>query len=118
MLMAAARVNIPTVVVSINLCCRKAARQNLDLTMMFEAVGSVRAGTMTEEEHIIWKTMPAPDVIVLGMFTANSMNCLTEALGMGLPGNGTIPAVYGERIVCKASWKVMEVLRNSCFPVI
>ncbi len=120
MLMAAARVNIPTVVVSGGPML--AGRQNgrtLDLTMMFEAVGSVRAGTMTEQELYHMENHACPGCgSCSGMFTANSMNCLTESLGMGLPGNGTIPAVYGERIrlAKEAGWKVMEVLENQLLP--
>ena len=87
--------------------------------MMFEAVGSVRAGTMTEQELNHMENHACPGCgSCSGMFTANSMNCLTESLGMGLPGNGTIPAVYGERIrlAKEAGWKVMEVLEKQILP--
>lgn len=120
MLMAAARVNIPTVVVSGGpMLAGRQKGKTLDLTMMFEAVGSVRAGTMTEEELYEMEGHACPGCgSCSGMFTANSMNCLTETLGMGLPGNGTIPAVYGERIrlAKESGWKVMEVLDRGLLP--
>ena len=120
MLMAAARVNIPTVVVSGGpMLAGRRKGKTLDLTMMFEAVGSVRAGTMTEDELYDMENYACPGCgSCSGMFTANSMNCLTESLGMGLPGNGTIPAVYGQRIrlAKEAGMKVMEVLERGLCP--
>ncbi|HHT65249.1 MAG TPA: dihydroxy-acid dehydratase [Clostridiales bacterium] len=120
MLMAAARVNIPAVMVSGGpMLAGRQKGKTLDLTMMFEAVGSVRAGTMSEEELYEMENHACPGCgSCSGMFTANSMNCLTEALGMGLPGNGTIPAVYGERIrlAKEAGRKVMEVLEKGLLP--
>ncbi|MGI6140807.1 MAG: dihydroxy-acid dehydratase [Caldicoprobacterales bacterium] len=120
MLMAAARINIPAVVVSGGpMLAGRHRKRNIDLTVMFEAVGSVRAGTMTEQELYQMEEQACPGCgSCSGMFTANSMNCLTESLGMGLPGNGTIPAVYGERIrlAKDAGWKVMEVLEKGLLP--
>jgi len=120
MLMAAARVNIPAIVVSGGpmLAGRRNGR-NLNLTMMFEAVGSVSAGTMTEEELYELEEHACPGCgSCSGMYTANSMNCLTEVLGMALPGNGTVPAVYGERIrlAKKTGIKIMEVLEKGLLP--
>ncbi|MGI6537481.1 MAG: dihydroxy-acid dehydratase [Caldicoprobacterales bacterium] len=120
MLMAAARVNIPTVVVSGGpMLAGRWKGKTLDLNMMFEAVGSVRAGKMTLEEITEMERHACPTCgSCSGMFTANSMNCLTEVLGMGLPGNGTIPAVYGDRIrlAKEAGIKVMEVLKKNLRP--
>ena len=81
---------------------------------MFEAVGAYSAGTMTEEEVREFEQKVCPTCgSCSGMYTANSMNCLTEALGMGLPGNGTIPAVYSERLrlAKHAGMQVMELLK-------
>ena len=100
MLMAAARVNAPSIVISGGpmLSLQKNGKQ-LDLNSVFEAVGSVKAGILQEEEVLEYEDNACPGCgSCSGMFTANSMNCLTEVLGMGLPGNGTIPAVYAERI--------------------
>ncbi|HHU77695.1 MAG: dihydroxy-acid dehydratase [Caldicoprobacterales bacterium] len=120
MLMAAARVNIPAIVVSGGpMLAGRWKGKELDLTMMFEAVGSVSAGSMTEEELCEMEEHACPGCgSCSGMFTANSMNCLTETIGMGLPGNGTIPAVYGERIrlAKEAGWQVMELLKRDLRP--
>ncbi len=120
MLMGAARVNIPALVVSGGpMLAGRWKGKALNLTLVFEAVGAVRAGNMTEEELFELENHACPSCgSCSGMFTANSMNCLTEALGMGLPGNGTIPAVYGERIrLAKvAGIKVMEVLEKNIRP--
>ncbi len=120
MLMAAARVNVPSIVVSGGpmLSIQKDGKQ-LDLNSVFEAVGSVKAGTMTEEEVMAYENKACPGCgSCSGMFTANSMNCLTEALGMGLPGNGTIPAVYAERIrlAKQAGMKIMELVERGIKP--
>ena len=120
LLMAAARVNVPTVFVSggpmlagrVNGCKRS-------LSAMFEAVGAEAAGKITEEELTEFENKVCPTCgSCSGMYTANSMNCLTEAIGMGLRGNGTIPAVYSERIrlAKHAGMKVMELLEKNIRP--
>lgn len=98
--MAAARLNLPTVFVSGGpMLAGHVCGKKTSLSSMFEAVGSYAAGTMTEEDVLNFEQNACPTCgSCSGMYTANSMNCLTEALGMGLPGNGTIPAVYSERI--------------------
>ena len=116
MLMAAARLNIPTVFVSGGpmLSIEKKGK-HLDLNSVFEAVGAYKAGLMSEEEVIECENSACPTCgSCSGMFTANSMNCLTEVIGMGLPGNGTIPAVYAERVrLAKyAGMKVMEMFEK------
>src|SRR5690606_25294164 len=100
MLMAAVRVNIPAIVVSGGpMLSGKLGEQDVDLNTVFEAVGAVKAGSMTEEELFRLEESACPGCgSCSGMYTANSMNCLTEALGMALPGNGTIPAVYAARV--------------------
>ncbi|NJD04295.1 MAG: dihydroxy-acid dehydratase [Ruminiclostridium sp.] len=120
MLMAAARINVPAVVVSGGpmLSINHNGKQ-LDLNSLFEAVGACKAGQMTEEEVADLEDHACPGCgSCSGMFTANSMNCLTEVLGMGLPGNGTIPAVYAERIrLAKyAGMKVMELVEKDIKP--
>lgn len=120
LLMAAARVNVPTVFVSGGPMLAGHVRgQKRSLSSMFEAVGAYSAGKMTEEdvrefEHNVCPTCGSCS----GMYTANSMNCLTEALGMGLRGNGTIPAVYSERLKLAkhAGNAVMEMLRKDIRP--
>ena len=99
MLMAAARVNIPAIVISGGpMMAGRLNGQNVSLSNIFEAVGKVRGGSMTEEELSNLEDSTCPGCgSCAGMFTANSMNCLTEALGMALPGNGTIPAVSAAR---------------------
>ena len=120
MLMAAARVNIPTIVISGGpMMAGKLNDKELSLSNVFEAVGSVNVGKMTEEELYEFEEKACPGCgSCAGMYTANSMNCLTEALGMGLPGNGTIPAVYAERIrlAKKAGMKVMELVEKNICP--
>lgn len=98
--MAAARLNLPTVFVSGGpMLAGHVKGKKRSLSSMFEAVGSYAAGTMTEEDVLEFEEKVCPTCgSCSGMYTANSMNCLTEALGMGLRGNGTIPAVYSERI--------------------
>lgn len=120
MLMAAARVNIPTVFVSggAMLSIEKNGKF-LDLNSVFEAVGSYKAGLMTEEEVQECEDNACPTCgSCSGMFTANSMNCLTEVIGMGLPGNGTIPAVFAERVrlAKKAGMQVMEMFEKNICP--
>ena len=120
LLMAAARLNIPTIFVSggpmlagrVNGC-------KTSLSSMFEAVGAHAAGKMSMEELEEYEEKVCPTCgSCSGMYTANSMNCLTEALGMGLPGNGTIPAVYSERIrlAKHAGMKIMELLEKDIKP--
>lgn len=120
LLMAAARVNVPTVFVSGGpMLAGHVKGQKRSLSSMFEAVGSYAAGTMTEEEVKEFECNVCPTCgSCSGMYTANSMNCLTEALGMGLRGNGTIPAVYSERIKLAkhAGMKVMELLEKNIRP--
>ncbi len=117
LLMAAARLNLPTVFVSGGpMLAGRVKGQKRSLSSMFEAVGSYAAGTMTEEDVCEFENKVCPTCgSCSGMYTANSMNCLTEALGMGLAGNGTIPAVYSERIKLAkhAGMAVMEMLRQN-----
>ena len=120
LLMAAARINIPTIFVSGGpMLAGKVKGQKTSLSSMFEAVGAYSAGKITEEEveEYACKTCPTAGSCS-GMYTANSMNCLTEALGMGLKGNGTIPAVYSERIrlAKHAGMKIMELLEKDIRP--
>ncbi len=120
LLMAAARLNIPTVFVSGGpMLAGHIHGKKRSLSSMFEAVGSYAAGTMTEEEVREYEEKVCPTCgSCSGMYTANSMNCLTEAIGMGLPGNGTIPAVYSERIKLAkhAGMAVMELLKKDIRP--
>lgn len=120
LLMAAARVNIPTVFVSGGpMLAGHVKSEKRSLSSMFEAVGSYAAGTMTEADVKEFENKVCPTCgSCSGMYTANSMNCLTEALGMGLQGNGTIPAVYSERIKLakKAGMQVMEMLKKDIRP--
>ena len=120
LLMAAARVNVPTIFVSggpmlaghVKGCKRS-------LSSMFEAVGTYAAGNMTKEELTEFEEKVCPTCgSCSGMYTANSMNCLTEAIGMGLKGNGTIPAVYSERIrlAKHAGMKIMELVEKNIKP--
>jgi len=117
LLMAAARLNLPTVFVSGGpMLAGHVKGQKRSLSSMFEAVGSYAAGTMTEEDVCEFENKVCPTCgSCSGMYTANSMNCLTEALGMGLRGNGTIPAVYSERIKLAkhAGMAVMELFRKN-----
>ena len=120
LLMAAARVNVPTVFVSGGpMLAGHVHGRKRSLSSMFEAVGSYAAGKMTEEDVREYETHVCPTCgSCSGMYTANSMNCLTEVLGMGLRGNGTIPAVYSERIrlAKQAGMQVMECLRKNIRP--
>ena len=120
LLMAAARLNIPTVFVSGGpMLAGRVKGHKTSLSSMFEAVGSYAAGTMTEADVEEFENKACPTCgSCSGMYTANSMNCLTEVLGMGLQGNGTIPAVYSERIKLAkhAGIQVMEVLKKNIRP--
>lgn len=120
LLMAAARVNIPTVFVSGGpMLAGHVKGRKTSLSSMFEAVGAYAAGTMTEEDVEDFERHACPTCgSCSGMYTANSMNCLTEVLGMGLGGNGTIPAVYSERIKLAkhAGMAVMEMYRKNIRP--
>lgn len=120
LLMAAARLNIPTIFVSGGpMMAGHLKGRKRSLSSMFEAVGEYTAGTMTADEVREYEEKVCPTCgSCSGMYTANSMNCLTEALGMGLRGNGTIPAVYSERIrlAKMAGMQVMELLKKNIRP--
>lgn len=120
LLMAAARVNIPTIFVSGGpMLAGKMKGKRTCLSDMFEAVGSYNAGKMSIDEVEEYENKACPTCgSCSGMYTANSMNCLTEALGMGLKGNGTIPAVYSERIrlAKHAGMKIMELVEKDIKP--
>ena len=120
LLMAAARINVPTVFVSGGpMLAGHVKGQKRSLSSMFEAVGAYAAGKMTEEDVCEFEHKVCPTCgSCSGMYTANSMNCLTEVLGMGLQGNGTIPAVYSERLKLAkhAGMKVMELLEKNIRP--
>ncbi|MDD6434999.1 MAG: dihydroxy-acid dehydratase [Clostridiales bacterium] len=120
LLMAAARTNIPTIFVSGGpMLAGKVKGCKRSLSSMFEAVGSYEAGLMSEDDVTNFENNVCPTCgSCSGMYTANSMNCLTEAIGMGLKGNGTIPAVYSERIrlAKKAGMQIMELVRNNIRP--
>lgn len=120
LLMAAARINIPTIFVSGGPMLAGHVRgQKKSLSSMFEAVGAYTAGRMTAEEVEEYENKVCPSCgSCSGMYTANSMNCLTEVIGMGLKGNGTIPAVYSERIrlAKQAGMKIMELLEKDIRP--
>ncbi len=120
LLMAAARINVPTVFVSGGpMLAGHVKGRKTSLSSMFEAVGAYTAGTITEEDVKEYERKTCPTCgSCSGMYTANSMNCLTEVLGMGLKGNGTIPAVYSERIKLAkhAGMQVMEMYRRNIRP--
>ncbi len=120
LLMAAARLNIPTVFVSGGpMLAGRIDGHKTSLSSMFEAVGSVAAGTMTMDKLCEFEEKTCPTCgSCSGMYTANSMNCLTEAIGLGLKGNGTIPAVYSERIrlAKHAGMKIMELVEKNIKP--
>ena len=120
LLMAAARVNVPTIFVSGGpMLAGKVDGCKTSLSSLFEAVGAYNAGKMTEEKLEEYENKACPTCgSCSGMYTANSMNCLTEVLGMGLKGNGTIPAVYSERIKLakQAGMKIMELLEKDIKP--
>jgi dihydroxy-acid dehydratase len=116
MLMAAARLNLPTIVISGGpMMAGRYKGQDISVTQMFEGAGSVLSGKISEEELCEMENAACPGCgSCAGMFTANSMNCLTEALGMGLPGNGTIPAVHAARIrlAKHAGMQIMELFHR------
>ncbi len=120
LLMAAARINVPTIFVSGGpMLAGHVKGKKRSLSSMFEAVGAYAAGTMTQEDVREMEEKVCPTCgSCSGMYTANSMNCLTEVLGMGLKGNGTIPAVYSERLKLAkhAGMQVMELLRKNIRP--
>jgi dihydroxy-acid dehydratase len=121
MLMAAARLNIPTVFVSGGpMLAGRVNNHKTSLSSMFEAVGSYAAGKMDADGVLDFEEHACPTCgSCSGMYTANSMNCLTESLGMGLPGNGTIPAVYSDRIKLAkhAGMAVMNMLEKDIKPL-
>ncbi len=120
MLMAALRLNIPAIVVSGGpMLAGKVGNTPVDLISVFEGVGSFKAGKITEEDLKMLEDKACPGCgSCAGMFTANSMNCLTEALGLGLPGNGTIPAVHAERIrlAKRAGQRIVELVKEGVLP--
>lgn len=121
LLMAAARINVPTIFVSGGpmLAGRRLDGKQTCLSSLFEAVGQFNAGKMTEEKLKEFEEKACPTCgSCSGMYTANSMNCLTEVLGMGLKGNGTIPAVYSERIrlAKHAGMQIMELVKKEIKP--
>lgn len=121
MLMAAARLNLPSIFVSGGpMLAGRMQGQAVSLSQVFEGVGAAAAGRMTDQELTQLEENACPTCgSCAGMFTANSMNCLTEALGMGLPGNGTVPAVYSERIrlAKQTGMKIMEVWEKNIRPL-
>ncbi|NLO09899.1 MAG: dihydroxy-acid dehydratase [Clostridiales bacterium] len=121
LLMAAARLNVPTIFVSGGpMLAGRIRGQKHSLSSIFEAVGAYSAGKMTEEEVEEYENKVCASCgSCSGMYTANSMNCLTEAIGMGLKGNGTIPAAYSERIrlAKEAGMKIMELLEKDIRPL-
>ncbi len=120
MLMAAARVNIPSIFVSGGpMLPGRYKGRNITFSQTYEAVGAVKAGKMNLAELSDIENRACPGCgSCAGMFTANSMNCLTEALGMALPGNGTIPAVYADRIrlAKRAGMQIMELINKQILP--
>ena len=120
LLMAAARINVPTIFVSGGpMLAGRVKGKKTSLSSMFEAVGANAAGKITDEELCEFENNTCPTCgSCSGMYTANSMNCLTEVLGMGLRGNGTIPAVYSARIrlAKEAGMKVMELWEKNICP--
>ncbi|RZB35212.1 MAG: dihydroxy-acid dehydratase [Desulfobacteraceae bacterium Eth-SRB1] len=124
MLMAAARLDLPAIIISGGPMLagehpEKTGFRKIDLITVFEAVGAVRSGKMTESRLASIENAACPTCgSCAGMFTANSMNCLTEAIGMGLPGNGTIPAVMSERIrlAKKAGMQIVSLIEKQLTP--
>ena len=121
MLMAAARINRPSIFISGGpMLAGVVAGKPVSLTQVFEGVGAASAGRISMDELNVLEENACPTCgSCSGMFTANSMNCLTEALGMALPGNGTIPAVYSERIrlAKQAGMQIMELLKQDIKPL-
>ncbi len=120
MLIAAARLNIPSLFISGGAMLAGVYKgKKVGLSNVFEAVGQYEAGLMTKKELNMVEDMACPTCgSCSGMYTANTMNCLTEALGMGLPGNGTVPAVFSERLrlAKKAGMQIMQVLKQDLRP--
>jgi dihydroxy-acid dehydratase len=120
MLMAAARINIPSIIVSGGpMLTGRVKGRRVDVSDTFEAVGLHKSGRITEQELAEWENRACPTCgSCAGMFTANTMNCMAEALGMAPPGNGTIPAVYSERLrlATDAGMKVMELFERGIRP--
>ena len=120
MLMAAARVNIPSIFISGGAMLAGTYKgKKIGLSNVFEYVGQFEAGKMTEKELNMVEDMACPTCgSCSGMYTANTMNCLTEALGMGLPGNGTVPAVFSERmrLAKKAGMQILDILKADLKP--
>ncbi|MEI7904281.1 MAG: dihydroxy-acid dehydratase [Candidatus Firestonebacteria bacterium] len=120
MLMASARINVPSIFISGGpMLAGQDCGKKTDLIGMFEGVGKVKAGKMTLAELDEMEETACPGAgCCAGMFTANSMNCITEAIGMGLPGNGTVPAVYGERVrlAKQAGMQILELVRKNIKP--
>ncbi len=120
LLMAAGRLNIPTIFVSGGpMLAGRVGGKKTSLSSMFEAVGQYNAGTIDDEKLLEYECKTCPTCgSCSGMYTANSMNCLTEVLGMGLRGNGTIPAVYSQRIELAkhAGMQIMELVKNDIKP--
>lgn len=120
MVMAAARINIPSIVISGGpMMAGKVFNSQVSLSNVFEAVGAKKAALMTQYELEVFEQEACPGCgSCSGMYTANSMNCLCEALGMALPGNGTIPAVHSKRIQLAktAGMKIMELLEKNIRP--
>jgi dihydroxy-acid dehydratase len=120
MLMALLRLDIPAVVVSGGpMLSGKVADKSIDLVTVFEGVGAVKSGKITEDQLTEMEDCACPGCgSCAGMFTANSMNCLTEALGLGLPGNGTIPAVAAARyrLAKRAGMQIMELIAQNITP--
>ncbi|APC09468.1 dihydroxy-acid dehydratase [Neomoorella thermoacetica] len=121
MLMAAARLNLPAIFISGGpMLAGRYQGRDVSLSTMFEAVGAVQAGKMTEQELAALEDCACPGCgSCAGMFTANTMNCMVEALGMGLPGNGTTPAVSGSRVrlAKEAGMQVMKLLQENIRPL-
>ncbi|MDD5773588.1 MAG: dihydroxy-acid dehydratase [bacterium] len=120
MLMAAGRLNIPAIYISGGpMLAGNYKGKSLDLISTFEAAGKVRLGNMSEKELLAWEDVACPGPgSCAGLFTANSMNCLSEALGMALPGNGTIPAVDSRRVrlAKQAGMKILELIKKNITP--
>jgi dihydroxy-acid dehydratase len=120
MIMAAARLNIPSIVVSGGpMLAGVHGEEEVSLSNLFEAVGAHKAGLISDEDLACFEASACPGCgSCAGMYTANSMNCLAEATGMALPGNGTIPAVYSARIQLakKAGFKIMELVKEDIKP--
>lgn len=119
-LMASARLNLPSIILSGGpMLAGKSTAGKSDLITVFEGVGAVKAGKMSEEQLRTIETDACPGCgSCAGMFTANSMNCMTEVLGMGLSGNGTIPSVFAERVrlAKEAGHQVMRMIEDGDTP--